>query len=199
MWQQISEKKIFESISDLQIFKKLEDQGYANILLARYPSLRKYFAEFLHLPYKAKSETENLLRSIHLICRLDTGELKKLPDNVPTGFIPKELRGSLRDKDGKIQRNTWELGVAIAMKEALHSGDLFVPKSKRHVSFWDMVLNQHHWQEIREAVYENLQQPYQEDVKASLILQFHQSIGISQKQFVSDTFAEIKNGSLKLT
>nr|WP_050711205.1 Tn3 family transposase [Dysgonomonas sp. HGC4] len=84
------------------------------------------------------------------------------------------------------------------MKEALRSGDLFVPKSKQHVPFGDMVLNPHHWQEIREAVYENLQQPCQEDVKASLILQFHQSIGISQKQFDSDTFAEIKNGSLKL-
>lgn len=198
LWQQISEKKLFESINDLQLFKRLEDYGYGGILISRYPSLRKYFSEFLHLPFKAKQGTEPLLKSIHIVCQLDAGKLKKLPEDIPVGFIPKELRSLLRDKEGKLQRNTWELGVAIAMKEALRSGDLFVPKSKQHASFWDMVLNQQHWQDVRETAYKDLQQPFKEDVKTSLILQFHQNIGIFQKQFELDTFAEIKNGSLKL-
>ena len=69
--------------------------------------MRKYFPEFIHLPFQAKSGTEPLLRSIQLIRQLDAGELKKLPNIVPTYFIPKELRRRLRDKNGKIQRNAW--------------------------------------------------------------------------------------------
>ena len=198
LWQRIDEKKLLESVDDLHIFKRLEERGYGDLLLARYPSLRKYFPEFLHLPFQAKPGTEPLLKSIQLIRQLDAGELKTLPDDVPTYFIPKELRRCLKGKNGKIQRNAWELGVAMAMKEAMRSGDLFVPKSKQHVSFWDLMLNQHRWEDTREAAYEDLQQPFKDQVKAQLILQFHQSVGEADKRFGLDTFADIKDGNLKL-
>lgn len=198
-WQRIDEKKLLESIDDLHIFKSLEERGYGDLLLARYPSLRKYFPEFLLLPFQAKPGTEPLLKSIQLIRQRDTSELKNLLDDVPIYFIPKELRRSLKGNGGKIQRNVWELGVAIAMKEALRSGDLYVPKSKQHVSFWDLMLNQHRWLEISEMAYEALQQPFKDQVKAQLILQFHQSVVEADKCFGLDNFAKIKNGSLKLT
>lgn len=198
LWQRIDEKKLLESVDDLHIFKRLEERGYGDILLARYPSLRKYFADFIHLPFKAKPGTEPLLKAINLIRQLDDGGLKKLSDDVPTCFIPKELRRSLKSKDGKVQRNAWELGVAMAMKEALRSGDLFVPKSKQHISFWDLMLNQHRWHDTREVAYGDLQQPFQDQVKSTLILQFHQAAGESEKRFGLDTFAEIKDGNLKL-
>ncbi|MCU7888185.1 MAG: hypothetical protein KZQ66_01125 [Candidatus Thiodiazotropha sp. (ex Lucinoma aequizonata)] len=105
LWQRIDEKKLLESVNDLYIFKRLEERGYGDILLARYPSLRKYFPEFLHLPFQVKPGTEPLLKSIQLIRQLDAGELKSLPDNVPTYFIPKELRRCLKGKGEKIQRN----------------------------------------------------------------------------------------------
>jgi TnpA family transposase len=88
--------------------------------------------------------------------------------------------------------------VAIAIKDALRSGDLFVPKSKQHVSFWDMMLNPHRWQDTRGTAYESLQQPFQDQVKAALILQFHQSVGKAEKRFSLDNFANIEGGNLKL-
>lgn len=88
--------------------------------------------------------------------------------------------------------------MAIAMKDALRSGDLFVPQSKQHVSFWDLMLDQHHWQATREAAYTELQQPTQENVKTALILEFHQIVGEAEKRFELDSFAEIKGGNLRL-
>ncbi len=198
LWQQVGEKQLLESIADLHSFKRLEERGYGDILLRRYPSLRKYFAEFIRLPFAVKPGTEPLLNAINLVRQLDAGILKKIPDNSPTVFIPKELRRSYRDKDGNIKRNAWELGLAITMKEALRSGDLYLPQSKQHVSFWDLMLDESHWQENREASYESLQQPFQDDVKSTLILQFHQAVGKAEKCFSLDTFAEIIDGKLKL-
>lgn len=198
LWRRIDKQTLLESVDDLHIFKRLEERGYADLLLARYPSLRKYFADFVHLPFKAKPGTDPLMKAIHLIRQLDAGELKQLPNGVPTHFIPQELWRALKDKDGKVQRNVWELGVAMAMKDALRSGDLFVPKSRQHVSFWDLMLNQHRWQDTREVAYEHLQQPFQNQVKTTLLLQFHQSVKEAEKRFEGDTFAEIKDGNLKL-
>ncbi len=197
-WQNVEEKKLLESIEDLHMFKWLEERGYGDILLARYPSFRKYFADFACLPFQAKSGTEPLLKAIHIIRQLDTGELKNLPDNVPTCFTPHELRRSLKDKNGKVQRNAWELGIAIAMKDALRSGDLFVPQSKRHVSFWDMLLNQEQWKTTRKQAYETLNQPPQNEIKTALTSQFHKHLCQCEKAFRQDTFAEIQNGHLKL-
>lgn len=198
LWCHVDEKKLLECVDDLHIFKRLEERGYGDILLGRYPSLRKYFAEFILLPFEVKSGTEPLLNAINIIRQLDAGTLKKTPDDAPTNFIPKELRRSYRDKDGKIQRNAWELSIAIAMKEGLRSGDLYLPQSKQHVSFWDLMLDNYRWQDTREASYGELQQPYQDEVKSTLILQFHKSVGEAEKRFGLDTFAQISNGGLKL-
>jgi hypothetical protein len=70
----------------------LEERGYGDILLWRYPSLRNYFAEFIQLPFAVKSGTEPLRNAINLVRQLDAGILKKIPDNALTAFIPKELR-----------------------------------------------------------------------------------------------------------
>lgn len=45
--------KLLGTVDDLKAFKTLEEKGLGNILLNRYPSLRKYFPEFIKLPFVA--------------------------------------------------------------------------------------------------------------------------------------------------
>lgn len=40
LWQGIGEQAFRESLDDLQHFQQLEERGYSDFLLARYPSLR---------------------------------------------------------------------------------------------------------------------------------------------------------------
>ena len=196
--QHVGESKFLNSVNDLYVFKQLEERGYGDILLNRYPSLRKYFSGFINLPFAAKHGSEKLMEAITLVRQLDTGKLKHLPDNAPTSFIPKELIRSYKTKDGKVNRNAWELGLAITMKDALRSGDLYLPKSKQHVSFWELILNKHTWQDTRDTAYQDLQQPYADKVKATIIEHLNQTINEAKKRFPADNFAEIKNGNLKL-
>ncbi len=192
------EEKLRGSIEDLYVFKRLEERGYGDQLLARYPNMRKYFAEFIHLPFAAAQGSDTLMSGIETLRKLDAGELKKLPPSVPTSFIPKELRRALRDKAGNVNRNAWELGLALAIKDALRSGDLCLPQSRQHVSFWDLMLNETRWQEAKESSYVELQQPHQQDVKALLMQQFSKSVTEAGERFGSDDFARIENGKLRL-
>ncbi|KIE04653.1 Transposase, TnpA family, partial [Candidatus Jidaibacter acanthamoeba] len=192
------ENKLLNSVNDLHAFKQLEECGLGDILLNRYPSLRKYFAGFIILPFVVKHGSEPLLNAINIIRQLDNGIIKSLPSNLPTSFIPKELHGCYKNKDGKIQRNAWELGLAIAIKDALHSGDLYLPKSKQYVSFWELIMNEHNWHESKENAYQELQQSHPENVKTVLVTGFNQALANAKKKFTTDNFAEIKNGKLNL-
>jgi hypothetical protein len=79
LWQQVDETILRESLDDLRIFKRLEERGYGDLLLDRYPSLRKYFTEFIHLPFVAGQGSDPLLRAVHLVRQLDPGGcLKKV-------------------------------------------------------------------------------------------------------------------------
>jgi len=142
LWQQIAERTFRGSLADLRTFKWLEERGYGDVFLVRYPSLRKYFAVFLHLPFAAEQGNDSLLYAIDIIRQLDAGTLKRVSPTVPTGFVPRELQRALKDQTGQIN----ETDLALAIKDALRSGDLYLPKSKQHVSFWELTFSEPRWQ-----------------------------------------------------
>ena len=199
LWgNKVNESQVKSSLNDLKSFKYLEEHGLGNTLRNRYPTLRKYFSEFIHLPFKGKSGTEPLLKAISIGRELDQGTTFKLPKDAPLQFVPKELKLSLRDNTGKVQRSTWELSLALAIRDALRSGDLYLPKSKQHVSFWDLILDDHRWKEAKSNSYQDIKQEEQNLMKSALVLQFHQAIGEAEERFKTDDYATIVDGSLKL-
>ncbi len=116
----------------------------------------------------------------------------------PIGFVPQELRRALRDQDGKLNRNAWEMGLALAIKDALRSGDLYLPQSKQHVSFWDLTLSDTRWQEVKTSACNALQQPHKHEAKAVLTHQFHEASDVAKTRFAFDDFATIEDDKLTL-
>jgi hypothetical protein len=78
------------------------------------------------------------------------------------------LRRALKDPTGQLNRNAWEMGLALAIKDALRSGDLYVPQSKQHVSFWDLTLSDTRWQEVKTSACDALEQPQKAEAKGVL-------------------------------
>lgn len=198
LWKQFNEADLRSSLDDLRVFKKLEERGYGDLILARYPSLRKYFSDFLHLPFVAEQGSDPLLRSILLIQQLDANEITNLPEDTPTDFVPRELRKALWDGAGNINRNVWEMGLAFAIKDALRSGDLYLPQSKQHVSFWNLMLSDSRWLELKEDYHSESNLPRKSEAKTVITQQFQENIIESQKMFTLDDFAAIQIGELKL-
>lgn len=198
LWKQFDEIKLRKSLADLRKFKRIEEHGYADSLLARYPSMRKYFSDFIHLGFSAARGSEPIVQAINIIRKMDSGTIKKLPQDAPTAFVPKELRKVLKDPKGNIKRSAWEMSLALAIKDALRSGDLYLPKSKSHVFFWDMMLSEPRLQEVREAAYAELKQPKPTQAKEVLTQHFIKNTFQAIKRFKTDDFATIQSGKLKL-
>ena len=181
IWRQVEEVTLRSSRKALQEFKRLEERAYGDILLHRSPRLRQYFADFMHLPFAAKQGNEHLMQAIAMVRTLDAGDLTRLPPTALTTFVPQELRRALKDQAGKLNRNAWEMGLALAIKDALRSGDLYVPQSKQHVSFWDLTLSATHWQEVRPSACDDLKQPHKPEARAVLTQQFHETSDLAKK------------------
>ncbi|NJM66577.1 MAG: Tn3 family transposase [Acaryochloris sp. RU_4_1] len=139
-----------------------------------------------------------MIEAIELIRKLDANEIKKLSQSAPTDFVPKELRKPLKNQNGNLNRNAWEMGLALAIKDAFRSGDLYLPQSKQHVSFWDLMLSETRWQQIQASAFKELQQPQKQDVKTVLPQRFFDAITLANEKFPADNFAEIQDGKLKL-
>ena len=84
------------------------------------------------------------------------------------------------------------------IKDALRSGDLYLPQSKHHVSFWDLTLSDTRWQEVKTSACDDLQQPHKHEAKAVLTQQFHEASDLAKQRFACDDFAAIEDGKLKL-
>jgi TnpA family transposase len=195
----VDEDKLRDSVADLYEFKYLSERGYADLLISHYPSLRKYFSDFIRLPFEAEAGSEELIKAIEIIRRLDSRKSSGLPADAPVSFVPKELEPALKTKTGKLNRNAWEMGLALAIKENMRSGNLFIPKSKQYISFWKMLLEKRFWEKDKEQVYDRLKQPLPEESSEFIRANFHHAIKESESKFSDDNFAHIKEGKLKLS
>ena len=196
----VSQEALKEARSDINTYQLLTRYGYANLLQNRYSSMRRYFSEFIKLPFHSGTENSSLMQAIQLICQLDDDALKTLPKESPYEFIDHKIRKAILNTDGSIKRNLWEMGVAIALRDATRSSDIYIPQSKKYVSFWDLVYEKGDWEEARPQVYQDLS--LTEDPKLAiqnLVDFYHHSVSSSQKKFGNDEFATIKNGNLKLS
>ena len=132
IWQRVEASKPRGSLKDWYEFKRLEERGSGDLRLNRYPSPREYFADFIPPPFAAKPGHEPLTQAIDRVRKLAAGDLKKPPPTTPTDCVPKEPRCALQDPAGNLNRNAWEMGLTLAIKDAPISSN---PKSMRSKPF----------------------------------------------------------------
>lgn len=105
LFQDINEQDLQQSTDDMKNFKRIEERGFSDILLRKYPNFRKYFSSFVKLPFEVANGSQYLLDSIEVIRKLDSGKIKSLPQSVHTHFVTKDLTPALTSENGKVNRN----------------------------------------------------------------------------------------------
>ena len=137
--RQIDRAALCSARDDCREFQRLEERGYVAELDARYAYLRRYLPSFFDLPFEGETGAEPLLEGLSLVRALNRGERNELPLESPTGFIPAAWRAAAKREKGATDRHLWEIALALAVRDALRSGDLYLPESRRHVSFWNLL------------------------------------------------------------
>jgi hypothetical protein len=141
----------------------LEDRGEIDALRGRYSGLRRYFPTFFALPCHSEPGSGAIATGRDLVRQLDTGTLQTLPAHTPTAFVPGRFRAALHHADSTLDRRTWELGLAVAVRDGLRSGDVYLPESRRHVSFSNLIYDPTRWTQERDVAYTELALPQEPD------------------------------------
>jgi len=178
---------------------RLEARGEIDAFRARYPGLRRYFPAFFTLPFQGEPGSEALITGLDVVRQLDTGPGKTVPAHAPTTFVPGRFRAALQQADGTLDRRTWELGLAVAVRDGLRSGDVYLPESRRHVSFTHLVYDPTRWHQEREEAYTELQLPqHPDDFCARLQQAFDDVAQQAERGLATNDFATIRDGRLRL-
>jgi TnpA family transposase len=179
--------------------QRLEERGEIDALRARYPGLRRYFPAFFALPFRGEPGREAILSGLDVVRQLDAGTRPTVPEQVPTAFVPSKFRAALYQPDGTVDRRTWELGLAVAVRDGLRSGDVFLPASRRHVSFANLIYDPTRWKQERELAYTDLQLPQEpEDFVARLQHAFDDVAQRAASGLACNPFATIRGCRLHL-
>ena len=199
LYEALSEEELRGAAADCRAFARLEDHGFTDELAARYGDLRKYWPAFLGLPFEAAAGSEALLAAVEVARRLDAGGPEKLLDDAPRHFVPAAWRKVACPAGQRPRRASWEIALAAAVRDALRSGDLFLPASRRHVAFWNLLMGERRWAEAKADAYAHLPVPPRpDDALAALRARFDEAAGAAARGLPRNLFATIHDGELRL-
>ncbi len=197
--ERVGLERLNEAAQTCREFQRREERGQLNELCARYTNLRRYLPAFFALPFAGERGSEGLLTALALLRQLDAGKIDQLPENAPCHFIPRAWRAALYRDDGILDRRIWVIALSQAVRDALRAGDLYLPGSRHHVSFWNLVYSEQRWGAERERAYGALVLPTEaEAVLGRLRHEYTEAVGRAERGLDENPFASVREGRLQL-
>jgi TnpA family transposase len=197
--QRVGLEQLHEAAQSCREFQRLEERGQLDELCARYTNLRRYLPAFFGLPFAGERGSEELLAAIAILRRLDAGEVADLPKDAPCHFVPAAWRAALYRDDGTLDRRVWIIALSQAVRDALRAGDLYLPGSRHHVSFWNLVYDEQRWATERERAYGTLVLPTEAETALGRLRQeYSEAVGRVAFGLPENTFASVRHGRLQL-
>ena len=115
---------------------------YLALVTESYPQLRRYAPELIGaFEFRSTPASEELLKAVILLRELNCRNLRRVPDEAPTGFIRQRWEKHVFTKEG-IDRRFYETCVLSELGKALRAGDLWVAGSRRYKDFEEYLLPQ---------------------------------------------------------
>jgi hypothetical protein len=197
--ERVGLEQLHDAAQNCRGFQRLEERGQLNELCARYSGLRRYLPAFFSLPFAGERGSEELLAALGLLRRLDAGEIAELPSDAPCHFVPAAWRAASYREDATLDRRVWVIALSQAVREALRAGDLYLPGSRHHVSFWNLVYDEERWDAERKRAYNALVLPAESDAMLTrLRLEYTEAAGRVALGLDENPFASVSDGRLQL-
>lgn len=130
-----------KTVTDAQKLASSDDFDYLHLIGNSYSQIRRYSPIFLQvLHFTAAPAALEILDAVNVFRSLDSNNVKKLPHNVPTGFVRKRWKKLVIKEEG-INRRFYELCTLSELKNALRSGDIWVQGSRQFKDFNEYLIS----------------------------------------------------------
>lgn len=121
----------------------------------RFSYLRQFAPELLeHLEFKPEEGNASaLFEGIKLLRELNAESKRKLPEDAPTSFIPKNLQPFIEAEDGTLDKRAWECALLTVIRDEIKAGNVYIGDSKRFGCFDDFFIPDTQWQAMRSGFF----------------------------------------------
>ncbi len=125
-------------------------------VISRHSYLRQFAPALLRaIPFQVDTQdktSNELIEAMDLLNQLNAEGKHKLPENIPTGFIPPKLHPFVF-AEGTLHKPAWECALLTVLRDQIKSGNLSVPGSKRFASLDTFFIPESEWASKREAFF----------------------------------------------
>jgi TnpA family transposase len=136
----ISWDEFAQSIVEAQSLTQSETFDFLHLIVEKYSQVRRYAPALLEaLQLKAAPAAKEILQAVNILKQMNSDNSRKLPANVPTGFVRKRWETLIFKEDG-LDRRFYELCVFSELKNVLRSGDIWVHGSRQFKDFEDYLI-----------------------------------------------------------
>lgn len=125
-------------------------------VINRHSYLRQFAPALIkHITFQADPQDNasgDILDAVALLDRMNDESRYVLPEDAPTGFIPKKLHPFVF-QGGKPHKPAWECALLTVLRDQVKSGNLYVPHSKRFANLDTFFIPEAEWASRREAFF----------------------------------------------
>lgn len=193
LFNQVDPERLARQMASVERLLTGKHSHVLNLVVDRFSYLRQFAPALLehlelHLEEGAHS---SVVEAAHLLQEMNRENRRKLPEDAPTGFVPKKLR-SLVEQDGVVDKHAWECVLLTAIRDEIRAGNVYVEQSKRFGRFDDFFIPEGRWASIREGFFARAGLPAKvEDVPAYLTGRLNQAYDRFLALLPENTYASV--------
>lgn len=140
-----------QSITEAETLAQPESFDHLHLIDESYRQIKRYMPRLLEaFAFKAAPIAQRVLDGINTIKGINAANARSIPKDAPTGFIKPRWEQYVV-KDGAIDRRFYELCALSELKNALRSGDIWVPGSRQFKDFEEYLLAPEYFAALRDA------------------------------------------------
>ncbi|MGP1387863.1 MAG: Tn3 family transposase [Thainema sp.] len=128
----ISPQQLQQSMAAAEALIRPDDDAYVDYFCQFYNRVRRFSTKLLAtLQFQARGDDQGLMDALQLIHEIHQGQRRKLPEDAPTGFIPKNWWAYVLEGDRVSNWRGYELAALWVLRQQLRSGDVYLLHSRR--------------------------------------------------------------------
>ncbi|NRA87925.1 MAG: Tn3 family transposase [Rhizobiales bacterium] len=184
--------------AELDAIEDMLGNQYSNSfkrVIARHSYMRQFSPALIkHIRFQVDTQdktSDDIIKAVALLNRMNEEGTHKLPKGAPTGFIPKKWHPFVF-QDNKLHKPAWECALLAVLRNQVKSGNLFVPNSKRFASLDTFFIPEAEWASKREAFFARAGLPMNpDDVPAYLTNRLNNAYDRFLEKLPTNSYAQL--------
>lgn len=152
---QVSKNTLKGWVEKIDIWLMGKYSHVIHLVKDRFSYIRQFspaFIRYLEIDFEREKHSD-LLEAVDCLKQMNEENKRKLPENAPTGFIPKKILSAFGNDINNLDKSSWECALLTSLRDEIKAGNVSVKNSKRFNRFEDFFISQEKWVEMREKFF----------------------------------------------